>query len=74
MEWKVALKDRHSRVRRWFDGSIIVLIILSLIAFAVETLPDLPGWAVQTLRVFEVLLVSLFTLEYAIRIWIASGS
>jgi voltage-gated potassium channel len=71
MEWKVALKDRHSRVRRWFDGAIIVLIILSLIAFAVETLPDLPGWAAQTLRVFEVLLVSLFTLEYAIRIWIA---
>ena len=71
MEWKAALNDRESRIRRWFDGTIIVLIIISLVAFAVETLPDLPGWAQQTLWIVEVLIVALFAFEYLIRIWLA---
>lgn len=71
MKWKAALADRESRVRRWFDGTIIALIILSLIAFAVETLPNLPSWAMQGLRIFEVIMVTLFTTEYITRIWLA---
>ncbi len=71
MEWKLALRDPHSRLRRVADGVIIFLIILSLASFAVETLPNLAPWLRQTLRVLEWVTVALFTIEYLTRIWLA---
>lgn len=44
------------------------LIVLSLIAFAVETLPDLsPAW-VTALHAFETVTVMIFTLEFVLRL------
>ena len=71
MHWKAILRDSQSRLRHWFDGVVIGLIILSLITFAVETVPDLPGWLKTTLLVLEGVTVILFTLEYFTRIWLA---
>ena len=71
MHWKKALRDRESRVRRWFDGAIIALIILSLITLAIETLPNLSPAIEFILLVLEILTVTLFTFEYLTRIWMA---
>jgi voltage-gated potassium channel len=52
---------------RW-DYLVQVLIVLSLIAFAVETLPDLePRWR-EGLRLFEIGSVAFFTGEYLLRL------
>jgi voltage-gated potassium channel len=54
-----------------FDLFLKVLIVLSLIAFAVTTIPDLSdGWR-QGLRYFEIVTVAIFTIEYLLRISVA---
>ncbi|NNC90045.1 MAG: ion transporter [Akkermansiaceae bacterium] len=63
------VRDQRGKVSfgRW-DYPIQVLIVLTLIAFAVETLPGLsPGWQ-KGLQAFEIASVSLFTIEYLARL------
>ncbi|APZ96789.1 ion transporter [Fuerstiella marisgermanici] len=56
---------------RFFDLCIQSLIVLSLISFSVETLPNLsPNWE-HYLSVFEVVTVAVFTIEYIVRLCVA---
>lgn len=57
---------------RVFDFTIQGLIVVSLISFAVETLPDLSPGTQRTLHVLEVAIVSIFTAEYLLRIAVAN--
>ncbi len=45
-----------------------LLIILSLISFGIETLPNLPNKVRSLLRWFEIFSVAIFTVEYLVRI------
>lgn len=56
---------------RAFDLLIQGLIVLSLVAFSVETLPNLPESWRRVLRAFEAFSVAVFTLEYAARLAVA---
>ncbi len=56
---------------RVFDLSIQCLIVISLVTFSIETLPDLSDTAQMWLRGIEVVTVSIFTLEYITRIVVA---
>ena len=56
---------------RSFDLCIQLLIVLSLITFSVETLPNLSPTARQSLYIFEVVTVAIFTIEYVIRLVVA---
>jgi voltage-gated potassium channel len=47
------------------------LIVLTLVASAVETLPDLPSSAQAALHGFDVFSVAVFTVEYLVRISLA---
>lgn len=53
---------------RTFDLLVIVLIIVSVVSFSIETLPDLPPHIQQLLRVIEVVTTLLFTVEYVLRV------
>ncbi|WP_417735562.1 ion transporter [Rosistilla oblonga] len=69
------LKDIVERsdtpIGRVFDLSIQFFIILSLIAFSVETLPGLdPGW-VRLLHFFEIASITVFSVEYLVRLLVA---
>lgn len=44
------------------------LIIASAVAIALETLPNLAGWALAGLKGFEIAVLALFSLEYLIRL------
>ncbi len=64
--------ERNDTYRgRIFDLIIQALIVLSLIAFSIETLPDLPESTRRWLRVFEVACIAVFTAEYLLRIAVA---
>ncbi|MDF1823373.1 MAG: ion transporter [Verrucomicrobiales bacterium] len=65
--------DKNGQVEfgRW-DFFIQALIVLSLIAFALETLPGLSERERSVLSVFETVTVSIFTVEYLIRLWLGS--
>ena len=76
MTWKEKLKitveDNQTKRGRIFDLFIQSLIVLSLIAFSVETLPNLGPGIEKFLKVFDVFTVVVFTIEYLLRVFVAT--
>jgi voltage-gated potassium channel len=68
---KRILENNDTKWGRFFDLIIQTLIVLSLITFSVETLPDLSDPARRWLRYIEVVTVTIFTGEYILRIVVA---
>lgn len=58
-------------VSNYFDLLIQVLIVCSVLAFSIETIPNLDADLVYFLNVFEIASVSIFTIEYAARLYVA---
>lgn len=75
MNWKEKLRmvveENDTPQGRWFDLSIQTLIVLSLISFSVETLPNLDPEFRNFLRIFEIVSVVIFTVEYLLRLLVA---
>ncbi len=55
-------------MRRSADLCIQVLIVLSMLAYAMETLPDLSQSVRQYLSCFEIATILVFTIEYVLRL------
>jgi sigma-B regulation protein RsbU (phosphoserine phosphatase) len=53
---------------RAFENLILALIVLSVASIGVEAIPALPDWAMRALRVEEIIVVAVFSLEYLLRI------
>jgi len=51
-----------------FDLFIQSLIILSLVGFSIETIPDISKSLAEVLRISEIIIVIIFTIEYLLRI------
>lgn len=56
-----------------FDLLIQFLIVVSLITFSLETLPNLNPNFRRVLRLVEITTVAIFSLEYLLRIWVADN-
>lgn len=56
---------------RAFDVFIQVLIVLTLVDYAVETLPNLQPGTRRILRTLELITVGIFTVEYILRVAVA---
>ena len=65
------VEDNTTRNGKYFDFFIQGLILLSLVSFSLETIPDLSENIISFLYYLEVFTVSLFSLEYLIRIWVS---
>lgn len=68
---KPIVEDNSSVTGRWFDLAIQIFIVLSLLAFSIETLPDLESSTRKALKHFEIITVIIFTVEYILRLWVA---
>lgn len=68
---KQIIEENDTKSGRTFDLTIQVLIIISLISFSIETLPNLEASQRQILGYIEVFTVSIFTIEYLLRIIVA---
>ncbi len=66
-----ALATSQPGLARGFQWTVQILIVLSIVGFTVETLPDLSPEFRAWLRRFEVFAISVFTFEYLLRLWIA---
>ncbi len=64
-------EDNTSKHGRVFDYFIQILILLSLIAFSIETLPDISKQSRYWLNAFESFCGIVFSLEYLMRIYVA---
>ena len=72
LKLKQTIENNDTKSGRRFDLFIQFLIILSLITFSIETLPDLSKSTHQTLLYIEGITVLIFTLEYFLRIFVAT--
>lgn len=61
-----------SRVNLIFDYSIMTLIVLNVIALTLETIPRINESIGESLRLFELVSVIVFSIEYIIRIYVSS--
>jgi len=65
------LEDLDSPAGRRFALFIQTLIFLSLVSVSLETLPELPRRWRYLLDAFDLMVILVFTVEYALRIWVA---
>ncbi len=65
------IEDNTSKAGKTFDYFIQFLILLSLVTFSIETLPDNSENTKNILRFTEVFCVIVFTIEYFLRIYVA---
>ena len=70
---KQVIEDSDSVYGRCFDLFIQFLIVLSLVTFSIETLPEVSQSARSWLYFIEVVTVAIFTIEYALRIIVADN-
>jgi voltage-gated potassium channel len=68
---KSIVEETNSKGGFVFDVFIQLMVILSLIAFSVETLPDLSQEVVGWLHVFEMFSIAVFSFEYVLRVFVA---
>ncbi len=68
--WSI-IEDNTTLEGRIFDYFIQVLILLSLVAFSLETLPNNSVRTINFLNVFEVVCVIVFSIEYVLRIYVS---
>jgi len=71
MNLREMIEDVDSKYGRIFDYTTQILIVISLICFSLETLPNLSEKQISTLRYAELILITLFTIEYVLRVWVA---
>lgn len=62
------VEDTSTKKGRYFDYFIQLIIILSLISFSLETLPDISEDLRLVLEKFELISIIIFSLEYLLRI------
>lgn len=72
MNLKTIIDGNNTTAGRTFDLVIQLLIIISIITFSIETLPDLSSNTISLLSTIETVIVSIFTLEYLARVYVAN--
>lgn len=64
------IEEKDTIAGRWFDISIQVLIIFSLIVYSLSTLPNLAPFWRKVLNILDISCYIIFTVEYLARIYI----
>ena len=65
------LEDTTTKRGRYFDYFIQILILLSLVSFSLDTLPNLNYNTRVFLDYFEVISIVIFTIEFLLRIYVS---
>ena len=70
---KSIVEINDNKQSRYFAFFIQALILVSIVTFSVETIPNLKPQTITILNIIEVFSVSMFTLEYLLRIYVADS-
>ncbi len=71
MNLKAVIEGNDTKAGRAFDLVIQFMIVISIITFSIETLPDLSDNTISLLSIIETITVTIFTLEYIARVYVA---
>lgn len=69
---KQIIEDSDTRSGKAFDLVIQAMIVVSLVSFSIETLPDLSIETRRILKGVEVASIAIFTVEYLARVFVAT--
>ena len=72
LKLKSIMEKTDNRAGFVFDSFIQVMVVLSLLAYSIETLPNLSAEVESFLHWFELCSVMVFTLEYLLRVYVAT--
>ncbi|MDM7862225.1 ion transporter [Alteromonas sp. ASW11-36] len=61
--------DERNHHGMWFDWFLIVLILANVVAVILETMPEYQATYEEQFRIFEIISVAIFTIEYVFRVW-----
>lgn len=67
------VEDNTSKKGRIFDYFIQFVILISLIAFIIETLPNNSSSTIKYLKIIEVISIIIFSVEYLLRLLVAKN-
>lgn len=67
----IIIEDNTCPKGKIFDYFIQVLILLSLVAFTIETLPNNSANTIGVLKAFELICVIIFSIEYLLRVFVS---
>jgi len=70
---RLIVEDNTTRKGKYFDYFIQLLILLSLISFSIETLPDNSSRTIKILDLFEIFCIAIFSIEYLLRVYVAKS-
>lgn len=70
-KFRSIIEDNTTRKGKIFDYTIQFLILVSLVTFSIETLPDNSVETKKLLSVVEYICVIVFSIEYVLRIYVA---
>ena len=73
LKLKGIIENSDTKMGKAFDLCIQALIVISLISFAIETLPNLSEETKYTLWLIQVVSVVIFSIEYLARIAVATN-
>ena len=62
------LIEPRGRYAEAFENLIVALVVLSVASIGVAAIPGLPPWALRALRIEEIVVLVVFSLEYLLRI------
>ena len=68
--WTI-IEDNTTKKGKLFDYFIQILIVLSLVSFSIESLPNLSDITLNILQKFEILSITIFSTEYILRIFVS---
>lgn len=69
---KLVEKGSHgSKINSVYDIFIMVLILLNIVAIILETIPEISDSYKNTLHIFEIVSVIIFSIEYLLRIYVS---
>ena len=71
MDIKSIVEKNDTLVGRIFDLSLQSLILISIVTLSIETLPNLKQSTLKLLNITEAVIVSIFTIEYLLRLYVA---
>ena len=71
MSLKSIIESQDTKSGLIFDVFIQILIILSLISFSIETLPNLSKESIEWLNLFESISIGIFSIEYLLRVYVS---
>ena len=69
---RVIVEESDTKLGKLFDLVVQFLVVISLLSFSLETLPNLSKNQIFILKLIEIVIITIFSLEYLLRIFVAN--